>query len=1775
MLPLLAVLFSGPVTMAATAAGAASVPVIIHLLNRRRFRIVNWAAMRFLLAAQKKNARKLRIEQVLLLLLRMLLLILLVVAMASVTPWGDRFWSKTLPESFATSTPAGRRTHRIILIDGSFSMSATSGDSSSFERARQLAQGIIQKGQSGDGISVILMAGTVRPVVPEVLSEVSDDKEYALSELGALQLPHGNSDLEGAVEALTKLLEKSPSKFVQKEVYFLTDLRESTWNLPQSGHLQTAFEKIREQARTIVVDVGQEMTHNLAVTQIQLKEDLALAGQSSRVEVQVRAFGTKLPAETGVALFLGKASDQVDGKPPQLEEYQKTTLKNLRAEHNSATFLVTFPEEGKYVLEARLPADSLPVDDRRRIVLDVRKEINVLLVNGHPQPVDPRNPHKQSTGKLASAIAPHEGPQNRRPDGQLPIRTTTLTASEFLDAGKGDLTKYDCVFLCDVPFLSSKQRTRLETHLKQRGGLVVFLGPHVQINSYNELFRRDGTGVLPAELLGISPPATTSPYTLTFDTTATNQPPLTGFRRQSEQAALKSAPFTRYYKVNPIRPPDTRYKAPRTSLSFRSGKSGSTTGPSTEFPALIYWQPVLSSEEEEGEEGSNRLQQTQRGWVFMITSSANRDWSDWPARPTFIASMQEVLRHALSPRLKEQTYVVGQVLEQYLPGQGEKPVRLYPPTKLEPEQFPTLIREDFALLRWVSTDESGTYRARVGKDNVVHLFAVNAPNSYLDEKRTESNPRRTTTQKLKEQYREWDHQVVTDPGKAQHKTGGGSSTQTTGMGRTLAHWLLLVVLGMLVLEVILAFVFGHYSAVHERAVGGGMMEPSFVRWVRVGVICSLVMIIVLLAGLGFVIVHDQITGEFLGFLPDQLRTRIAGWHSVDVPEPAAGESSHWNLSFDPYLHTSETDPWIVGGLALAIGVLVVVIYSFEKKIAAGGTVTEESVEATKPSRQPFWYFLLFCGLRLTLILLMLGVLLPQMRVQFKQKSWPDLVILIDDSQSMSVARDYHDPKVQELADKIAERALPSDREKQLRAQLASAKPTDRPRLEAELKQRTVSERLRVAQALLASQEADWITRLLNERHFRVRVYHCSGRARPVGSVITTAEDIPATKQAIANLAATKENRFSRLGDSLRQVIDGSGGRSLAAVVMLTDGVRNEGDKLPEVAKYARKKKVPLYFIGIGDSHEKPDLHLSELEVADNVIVNDKLIFSFHLTAKGLGGEEGQLEIPIHLYETDREGKKLLGPNGRPKELETVHVKGANLKQGSTEVQLGYAPKEAGRKYYVIETPAMPEEVKTSNNRLGPREVMVLKQKLINVLYVEGYGRWEYRFLKRFLSQESDRPGKRKSLNLDVVLLQSAKEYAQQDPHALDLIPPKEALEKYDVIIIGDVCPDPALGKDEAPHVRKRLDLVPTFLQDVADLVKNQGRGLLMISGERYAPNTYSKTPLAEILPIQITKDQSESPSDKELETGFRPTLTPEGRLHPIFSFTERTAENEKIWNNLPKPYWYATGYRLGPDAEVLAVHPTRKAEGGPGQAQRDHPLIVHQFAGTGRCLFFGIHETWLWRFREYEPHYDRFWVQTMRYLARSKQRQIKLKVDKDIPYKRGEAIRLTARFPDDVPPPDKNAQVLVKMVRKATRSKETETRELKLLPRSDRHGTFEIVIPRTPEGKYVFELLRPKVKPPAPTPRAECLVEPPPSEMDPDQLRMNQEVMTEAATETGGKFYQLTDVARIITDLPEGERRTSSTSGDPWRIWNHPLIFLFVLLLLGSEWILRKRRHLL
>jgi hypothetical protein len=1753
LLPL-AVIFEAPLTAAAIAGAAVSVPIIIHLLNRKRFKVVHWAAMRFLLAAQRKNSRRMRLEQLILLLVRCTLVALLVLAMASITPWAEAMWRWFAPEAAVSHIRGSQKTYKVLVLDGSYGMDVKlgAGEQSAFQRARTLAAQIVRGSSRGDAFSVVLMAAPPRRIVPEP----SEDGSKVALEIENLKLPHGNADLPATLTTVESLLGDSPVKFAEKEVYFLTNLQKATW----TSTLPVVLTPALKRARSVIVDVGPQETANVAVTGLRVVDDIVIAGRETVIEATVQNFGTEVREKVKVKLLVGQAG-LAGGEGAfelQAERNDKSTKEIERlprgAEH-AIRFIYKFDKPGDYAIQVQIANDALALDDARSAVITVKKDLPVLLVNGKSfgDPLD------QSAEWLRLALNPNSGTKD---ENLFVARPHVINTSHFADEDTGNLVNYDCVFLCDVPAVNLAERRRLENHLRRGGGVVFCLGDQVQAGEYNSMLFRDGVGLLPAGLVGFQDATKVHQYRFALESDSEKTAPLRAFQGADDQASLLAAQFRRFYELK--LPAGVK---PRRVLSFVSavipGKEKEATGkePPPGGPAILEWHPPAP--EEAGQANKPREQQGPRlrGRVVLINTTANSEWNTWPASPSYPALMQELLTFASAGRLQERAVEVGQTLELFLPVAGGSDALVEIPGGRK-EKVRTQELDDASVLRWIDTDVSGIYRVAAGKRE--HLFAVNVPALNNARLSSPSDLTRTNREELQKVYPEWDLQLVTEPGQVVRTTSTADGTEIKiyePLGPTVARWLLLVVLGIVLIEVVLAFVFGHYSSTATTLEDAA---PKALGW-KEGVLLAMPWLLLVFGlAVGFVLVHNYYTGDLLGFLPEGMRRTAEGW--LDIPPPAEGEGSRWRLDYTSFFWDSQTDPWLAGSLLV---------------LATAGIILIYRREGHKPSPG---YRVLMVGMRVGLLLLLLVVLLPRLELYFERQGWPDVVILIDDSQSMSATERYNDDATREAANTLAKEAarlakdktvLAARKEEQAQvkedsALLRSTEDPERIRLtqEADLlreqaralrqdagaleraKDGADLQRLHLLEALTTRDDMKWLNHLLKERKVKVHIYHCSSRAARLASV-TSADQLAEAADSIHGLVASPRNDSSQLGDAIRQVLGDFRGSSLSAVIMLTDGVTTEGDDVVKASKYASRLGVPLYFVGAGDAHEIRDIFLHKLQAPDSAYVKDKVVFSLSLTGQGYKN----MTVPVTLREKGKAevlDKQMVQLDGTSKEI---------------KVRLTTQPKEAGEKVYVIDTPVQEDEVEKDNNHLE-HQLTVIENQKIRVLYVEGYRRYEYHFLKTLLERESARVKGNKSIDLKVLLLDADEGYVKADRSAISAFPIKsELMDNFDVVILGDVDPSP----QNDPKMKEHL-------QDLADFVSKRGGGLLMIAGERYAPQLYKDTPLKDILPIDITAVKPEEEADLPREEGYKPELTPAGRVHPIFLFGNDEKDTEEIWTRLQPLYWWAEGFQPKRAAEVLLVHPrVKRGDKGKDSGGSDrHPLVIQQFVGAGRSMFFGINETWRWGHREDQAQYNKFWIQTVRYLARSRLGRIDLKLDKQTPYNRGDPIKVTVRFPDDRQPPPEDVVVKVVVERRPLGKKnaEPEARTTLTLARAgESRTTFEKIHDQTPQGEYTFWLSQADKDVPNPKPRAECKVLAPPGEMY--GLRMNQSDMETAAEETRGKFYTLATADNVLDELHVGARVTLNASGPPWAVWNHVVFFLAALLFLSTEWLLRKRKNLL
>ena len=215
---------------------------------------------------------------------------------------------------------------------------------------------------------------------------------------------------------------------------------------------------------------------------------------------------------------------------------------------------------------------------------------------------------------------------------------------------------------------------------------------------------------------------------------------------------------------------------------------------------------------------------------------------------------------------------------------------------------------------------------------------------------------------------------------------------------------------------------------------------------------------------------------------------------------------------------------------------------------------------------------------------------------------------------------------------------------------------------------------------------------------------------------------------------------------MRAVLDQLRGTSPAAIIVLSDGINTDGPSLAEAAEYARRRGVPLFFIGTGSDQPVRDLKLSDLMVDDVVFVNDVVHFECRLTASGYEGRK----VSVTLREKGKPDvlakvRMTAGPDGRPQ-----------------QVRLAYRPTKVGQFEYVVEAEPQEGEPQTENNRLA-RTVQVRKEK-IRVLLVQAYPELRVPLPATTCSSATKRS------RCGTVLQDADLEHAEQDASALRVFP---------------------------------------------------------------------------------------------------------------------------------------------------------------------------------------------------------------------------------------------------------------------------------------------------------------------------------------------------------------------------------------------------------------------
>ena len=713
-------ILAGLVTPWLFAAGSAavSIPIIIHLLAKRRFKRIRWAAIDFLIMAEKENRRRINIQQLILLILRCLAIFLigLLLARPYMRPTG-------LAGVFGAEAPR----HRVFILDDSFSMSYTTGATTTFDKARSTVIRLLEWSYQEAPHDRITFLKTSRPQVPIVSNLTLNEKQLLelRSTLERLEPSSSPSHFDDLLVQLVEDLLADPQE-LNTAVYIVSDFQSNDWLSPQSSVLSpqssssgsplSAFDDWPELNKPgiVLIQVAEAERANVAITALRTTQPQMVATIDSRLMATISNFSSQTFEEQELRVYLNDAA-QPTVRMPAISPGQSADV----------AIDITFPEDDFQQVRVEIPTDSLGLDDQCTTAWRVQSAIKVLLVNGEP-----------STRTIDDEVAVLRTALH--PEGEVFSGVQVAIADESEldnDAGVANLDDVHLLILANVYRLSEETVNRIEAFVAGGGGLAIFLGDQVDAQLYNERLFKNGAGLLPCQLgQVITVTDATSPPGLTGDWT---HPMLRVFSGE-QNPFLSSLAFWQYFECVPPNTEGDDESNVRVVARFSDAR---------QLPAIV--------ESAGGESG--------RGKVLLMTSSADSEWNNWPGRPSYLVAMLEMCQYAARPERTRAHLTAGGSLRVSL-----DPARYQSEAVLRTPNYPS--EPEIALrgepqadgraieLHWPTVDQVGVYELLLTRANGAQERRLLS--AHLDSR--ESNLASCTEAELRRSAPQIDFEFVSD-----------------------------------------------------------------------------------------------------------------------------------------------------------------------------------------------------------------------------------------------------------------------------------------------------------------------------------------------------------------------------------------------------------------------------------------------------------------------------------------------------------------------------------------------------------------------------------------------------------------------------------------------------------------------------------------------------------------------------------------------------------------------------------------------------------------------------------------------------------------------------------------------------------------------------------------------------------------------------------------------------------------------------------------------------
>lgn len=555
-------------------AGAAAflIPLIIHLLNKRKVVTVRWGAMHLLYEVIRQRKRKMKIEQLLLLLTRIAIPIVLALCLAR-------------PVLTALVSLGLGSSSLVVMLDDSFSMRAPAAQTTLpggtvIEQARQDMQTMLTDLPGGSSAQVILSGGSPR----KLLDQATTALDLVPKQLGEVPAMSGPVSANDAFQAATSALKDAPN--AAREVLIVSDFQEADWKAIADGAALPALDNLAKQEpkpQITFYRVGSDLAENLSIASADISALVAAESQPVGLRVRVKNHGKRPWQDVAVHL-------EADGAR------LRTARVSLAPEGEAVlSFTHAFDKVGDHSLSVRLEGDSFADDNAFHSIVQVRNQLNVLLIDGNPG----KSPLDGAADFLELALTPHTAAAASLKDL---IRTKKIELRRLRD---DDLRQQEVIVMADVQRLQGRAMSDIERFVKDGGGLLVFAGPECDLDWYNREFYRKGEGIYPAGIKGYARTETNAAPARVLQQRYTH--PSVLYFNDARGGRLQDAEFRHWFEFVPGDQATTQ----RILNLDRN------------VPLLV--------EKKYG-----------RGRVIAAATTANAQWSNLPLQPFFVPLMQRL-----------------------------------------------------------------------------------------------------------------------------------------------------------------------------------------------------------------------------------------------------------------------------------------------------------------------------------------------------------------------------------------------------------------------------------------------------------------------------------------------------------------------------------------------------------------------------------------------------------------------------------------------------------------------------------------------------------------------------------------------------------------------------------------------------------------------------------------------------------------------------------------------------------------------------------------------------------------------------------------------------------------------------------------------------------------------------------------------------------------------------------------------------------------------------